>query len=211
MRRHVSAPSRPNGRATLSCTIALLAVIAGISACSLRNIERETMPDGTHRLTCHARLSLCLVEVQDACAEAGYDVLEAHEERKRAGPMPLETEIIRSQARIRCRKMTAVFGDSADEAETRPPPSSSAAPPSSSPPKVCAPGATQVCVGTGACQGGQRCLADGSGFGLCDCGPPAPATIPPENTDAPAAPPPSSAAPAGSAAPPPAPPLKATP
>lgn len=35
---------------------------------------------------------------------------------------------------------------------------------------VCTKGATQACVGPGACQGGQVCLADGSGFGPCDCG-----------------------------------------
>ncbi len=35
---------------------------------------------------------------------------------------------------------------------------------------VCTKGATQACVGPGACQGGQVCLSDGSGFGPCDCG-----------------------------------------
>jgi hypothetical protein len=209
MRRHVSALPRPSGRASLSRRIAVLSVIAGISACSLRNIERETLPDGTHRLTCRTRLSLCLVEVQDACTDAGYDVLEAHEERKRAGPNTAEIEIVRSEARIRCRKTTAVFGDSSGEART--PPAPSAAPPPAATPKVCDPGATQVCVGTGACQGGQRCLADGSGFGPCDCGTPPPAVIPPQNVDEQLAPPASSAAPAGSTAPVPAPPVKATP
>jgi hypothetical protein len=37
-------------------------------------------------------------------------------------------------------------------------------------PRVCTPGATQKCVGPGACDGGQVCAADGSGFGSCDCG-----------------------------------------
>ena len=32
------------------------------------------------------------------------------------------------------------------------------------------PGATQTCVGPGACRGGQQCLADGTAFGPCDCG-----------------------------------------
>jgi hypothetical protein len=35
---------------------------------------------------------------------------------------------------------------------------------------VCTPGATQRCVGPGACDGGQVCLDDGSAFGPCDCG-----------------------------------------
>lgn len=36
---------------------------------------------------------------------------------------------------------------------------------------ACVPGATQACVGSGACKGGQACRGDGSGFGPCDCGP----------------------------------------
>lgn len=35
---------------------------------------------------------------------------------------------------------------------------------------VCTKGSTQACVGAGACQGGQSCLPDGSGYGACDCG-----------------------------------------
>jgi hypothetical protein len=66
------------------------------------------------------------------------------------------------------------------------PPATSAAPASpaspapapvsavSSAPRVgsCTPGATQRCVGAGACVGGQACLPDGSGFATCDCGAP---------------------------------------
>jgi len=37
-------------------------------------------------------------------------------------------------------------------------------------PKACTPGATQTCVGPGACSGAQACKDDGSGFGACDCG-----------------------------------------
>jgi len=36
--------------------------------------------------------------------------------------------------------------------------------------RVCAPGATQTCVGPGACSGGQQCLPDGSSWGACQCG-----------------------------------------
>jgi hypothetical protein len=50
-------------------------------------------------------------------------------------------------------------------------PASLPAPAPASPPRsVCRPGETQRCVGPGACEGGQACLADGSGFGICDCG-----------------------------------------
>lgn len=35
---------------------------------------------------------------------------------------------------------------------------------------ACTPGLSVACVGPGACQGGQVCAADGSGYGPCDCG-----------------------------------------
>lgn len=36
--------------------------------------------------------------------------------------------------------------------------------------RTCEPGATRTCVGPGACDGGQRCSADGRIWGDCDCG-----------------------------------------
>ncbi len=48
----------------------------------------------------------------------------------------------------------------ADATDKKPPPARS-----------CATGESAVCVGAAACKGGQACLADGSGFGPCDCGP----------------------------------------
>lgn len=190
--------SWPFGRTSRLSVPLLLASLAGIVSCaSFQNAERKRLPDGSYELTCRSRLSLCLVEMQDSCTDAGYDVLDASEERKRAGPPTAEVETIRSRARIRCRKATAVFGS--PEPEAPPIPSSAAPPPvPPPPPAVCQPGATQVCVGTGACQGGQQCLPDGSGFGACDCGPPATA-VPPEN------PPPLPGSASPSAAPPPLP------
>lgn len=38
------------------------------------------------------------------------------------------------------------------------------------PAPVCNTGDTRTCVGPGGCMGGQACLADGTGFGACDCG-----------------------------------------
>ena len=36
--------------------------------------------------------------------------------------------------------------------------------------EVCAPGATQECVGAAACQGTQYCITSGAGYGPCECG-----------------------------------------
>lgn len=41
---------------------------------------------------------------------------------------------------------------------------------SSPTPSECKVGDTRTCVGVGQCAGGQVCLADGTGFGPCDCG-----------------------------------------
>src|SRR5262245_34990165 len=42
----------------------------------------------------------------------------------------------------------------------------------SGPARVCVPGATQICVGPGACTGAQRCREDGQAWETCDCGAP---------------------------------------
>jgi len=40
------------------------------------------------------------------------------------------------------------------------------------PPLACVPGASVACTGPSGCAGGQSCLADGTGYGACDCGAP---------------------------------------
>lgn len=55
---------------------------------------------------------------------------------------------------------------------------------------ACTKGSTQACVGPGGCHGGQVCLADGSGYGACDCGPAQAAPAPAAPGLSPAAPPP---------------------
>lgn len=38
------------------------------------------------------------------------------------------------------------------------------------PGQACIPGATQECLGAGACRGAQACMMDGRAYGPCDCG-----------------------------------------
>lgn len=58
---------------------------------------------------------------------------------------------------------------------TSPPPDSSTAPPATAPAlHACVPGATQACLGPGACAGAQACRDDATGFLPCDCGPASP-------------------------------------
>lgn len=84
---------------------------------------------------------------------------------------------------------------------TPPPPFAAPAPEPSS--RVCIPGATQECLGPGACKGAQACLPTGQGYEKCDCGTavaPAPVTQPESNV-VPSAPPVVST-PSGASAPP---------
>ncbi|HEY6080458.1 MAG TPA: hypothetical protein VIW29_16705 [Polyangiaceae bacterium] len=60
------------------------------------------------------------------------------------------------------------------------------APPPPAPAPLCVPGATQACLGSGACQGAQACREDGKGYLPCDCGPAAAPTPAPAQAPAPA-------------------------
>jgi len=165
-----------------------------------------TMPDGSHRIVCERGMKVCISRADKVCGDDGYTIVSGTTKKHLLGgdgssyrEMAENAELI-----ISC-------GD------TPPPPAAEetkyvALPPRTDQPvpgtAACVPGASQLCVGPAACQGGQVCLADGSGFGACDCGPsatPAPGTAP-----APA-PAPGSVTPAAPAAPSPKPVPGATP
>jgi hypothetical protein len=154
-------------------------------ACSRAGVEVQRLPNGAKQLKCDAPLEQCLRYVDDVCKGGSYEVLYAKDERQLYGSEQSQVEGHRSQAEVHCLRSNA------DSLATSTPPPASAAPPStspapaaSSPPRVvkseraCVPGATQSCVGAGACAGGQACLPDGSGFAACDCGAAAPAPKP---------------------------------
>jgi hypothetical protein len=72
------------------------------------------------------------------------------------------------------------------------------APVEAAPGRACVPGATQACLGPGACKGAQACREDGSGFEPCDCGTATDADLDPTPSATPAA----SGAPAAAVSPP---------
>lgn len=67
------------------------------------------------------------------------------------------------------RRADAAPGPAAS-ASSAPAPVAAAAAASAAPARACIPGATQACLGPGACQGAQACREDGAGFLPCDCG-----------------------------------------
>jgi len=106
---------------------------------------------------------VCLGRVEEVCQGRPYDVVSASDHRKQIDVSvgSYQREVRSSDAVIRCVRNKSAWGDFGA--------SSSAKVAAQGPARACVPGATQVCVGPGACSGGQACLNDGSGFGACNC------------------------------------------
>jgi hypothetical protein len=125
---------------------------------------------GTYELTCKLPLGQCLDHVEEICKGLPYEVTSAHDRRT---PIDValagtQREIRSSDAVVRCELTKPLFGEG--PAPASPAPTASPSPAARATAQHCVPGTTQVCVGPAACSGGQACLADGSGFGPCNCG-----------------------------------------
>jgi hypothetical protein len=159
--------------------ITLLGLLA-LSACSAAGAQglRE-VSDGTWEIDCGS-LGRCAEQAERACRNRGYDIIGGFDRSDLYGHEAGESQVAvkRSQLVVVCR---AANGDSrvppAGAAPLPPPPSTPSAAPAAAK-LLCTPGATQRCVGKGACDGGQSCLSDGSGFGACECADAAPAPAP---------------------------------
>ena len=172
--------------------LALFALsVAAVGACAAYKAGRTKLADGSYKLTCGKPLAECLTDLTDVCKDHGYDVVSGQQTIRRNGVEPVDSEIIESEAIVRCRAPSTVFG-----AAPAPSASSAAVQPRAGA-QHCFPGSTQACLGPAACQGAQVCAADGSRFGPCDCG----ATVTPlaGKSEGDAGPPPTWAVPSGDA------------
>jgi hypothetical protein len=156
-----------------------MVLLGGVACAHRQKVMTERRPDGIVHLTCKMSLADCLYEVENACDHRRYVVLRAFDGRDLKGLVPAQTLVLESEAYVRCGEMTA-FGPENKALLATPVCTPPAVP--AVPPRVCAPGATQACVGPAGCSGGQACVADGSRFGTCDCG--APAAVPAPATPA---------------------------
>lgn len=166
-------------RSAIAFNSAAIALCLLGTACGGRQtIDTQRLPDGTVRLVCRAPLQNCLSHADLICRNGPYDVLRARDQRDRYGPEfgTAQTEVRTSEAVIRCAAIgdprpddPAVLAAPASTPTTSP---ALGTAPAAEPARknVCVPGATQACIGPGACEGGQSCLPDSSGFGPCDCG-----------------------------------------
>jgi len=169
-------------------TVSLLGLLVLFPGCA--GAKGRQRADGTYLLDCSDK-KVCLERANRTCGEEGYTVVGGRSNKKKYGSPGNEVYIGKDEMYIRCnRDRPADAPDPEtgewslrrnDAAPSRTPGSATPSPNAGIPKsetrtslspdvRVCRPGETQHCVGAGACEGGQACLADGSGFGACDCG-----------------------------------------
>lgn len=123
----------------------------------------------------------CVAQAEKMCnlhdKEAGYTILDGRSDKiimNKDGQYRHAAEV--ADLEVRCGKDERAEEREAASHLTLPPRTDANVAPEDTQPVVaaaaaaCTKGSTQACVGAGACQGGQSCLPDGSGYGACDCG-----------------------------------------
>jgi hypothetical protein len=199
-RRRASARVAPAAVAPAAvapfATITLLfAVSLGAYACSgnVKAVALRPAEAGPpqYRITCAKNISHCRDKAYEVCA-GEFEVLQSsgHQvdpERITTAPGPTSTgpnfpaQTWAGELIVECGHHGPHSASSGAETIGAAPAASAAPAPSPAPLPpgyLCLPGSTQVCLGAAACRGAQACLADGQGFGPCDCGPTSPSVTP---------------------------------
>jgi hypothetical protein len=152
-------------RSGLYCIWGLFVLTAGCGA----GQTAKRLEDGSWRTQCVDHVDRCVREAERICGKRGYRVLGGHKETKLyGGETGYQTGADLHSLEFRC-------GDEAEPERAAEPtkPAAIIKKKTSTTKAVCTPGATQRCVGPAACEGGQSCNAEGTGFLPCDCGEPA--------------------------------------
>jgi hypothetical protein len=141
-----------------------------LASCWSGNVQRQQLPNGSWQLTCKLPMGDCVQQADSLCLDQRYRIVGGQSRHVLRGVSPTQVDYRASDLTIVCgerEEEPTTLGASVSLAHTTDAGSWNKS--------VCTPGATQSCVGPGACTGGQACRDDGSGFGPCDCGQP-PAT-----------------------------------
>ncbi len=154
-----------------SVLFGLSAVALVLGACG-SGYRARALPDGSWRVECVDQVERCLREAERTCGGDGYSVISGAKDTKLyGGKTGYQTAADLHVIEFRCGSapepppsLEASRGG-AEEAAPE-----SAAQEAHGAAAICTPGATQRCIGPGACEGGQSCNAEGSGFLPCDCG-----------------------------------------
>jgi hypothetical protein len=157
-------------RGLVGATVAA-AGLFGFLGCHQPTVSIVRRDDGILHIKCTDKtLQRCLDAAEDACGRRRYAVLRAFDDHDYRGRTDAPLEVRDSEAFVRCGQQNAWGGDLGKLRSDPLGGATAAAPAAAVPARACTPGASQACVGRGGCAGGQACLADGSGFGPCDCG-----------------------------------------
>lgn len=189
----------------LCARVPLLGLLLVLTSCGASQYRAKPMGEGTWRVECLDNVDRCLREAERVCKGKGYYVISGKQETKMFGAEEgYQTGADLHSVEFACGRpepppIRLVRDDEPVDPDLAPPPKPKSAPKG----HHCTPGATQRCVGPGACDGGQSCNAEGTAFLPCDCGKAtenasAPA---PEGAPGPTSTAPTSTAPATSAAP----------
>jgi hypothetical protein len=185
-------PSSFPERAGVTRRIALLLAASLFAACSrgARAVRLPSEPDSdVYRITCRSAIAPCREKASVLC-NGEYEVLEntgatIEPPRVSSAPGPRSTGsryqrpdwvgelVVACGAPEGARREASA--NAATSTATQPLASAPLAQaPAPAPDQLCIPGVTQLCLGPAACRGAQGCLADGRGYGPCDCGTVAP-------------------------------------
>ena len=146
-----------------------LGCVSLLAACGPAQFRKETLNDGSFKVTCELAMDECVLRAQELCRNQRYRIIDGISETRLRDAPPFERAYHTSRLHVAC---TDDGGKPLISLDSVTPTSSAEA--VKTPVRTCATGETRECVGPAACKGGQVCLADGSGFGTCDCGPAAP-------------------------------------
>jgi len=131
-------------------------------ACATASSERRHLPDGSWQLSCKLPMEECVRQIEAICPDRRFRIVSGQSTIKLVDVAPGTREYPRSELVVRCGQAPEQEVPADRNVAGSVPPASAKA--------SCVPGATQSCVGAGACSGGQACRPDGLGFGRCDCG-----------------------------------------
>ena len=163
-----------------------VAAVAALLVCPLacaHGAAIQKLDGDTYRVTCQELpLDRCLGEAaSNACDKRAYFVARGISEVNLRGRSEAPDVATSSEAIIRCSPAQG-WGDQGKQLMAAPA-GSAVSTATRRPAAVCAPGSTQTCVGAGACNGGQACKPDGSGYEPCDCGSPTRIPLAPTNPE----------------------------
>lgn len=165
--------------------LVVVALSVLLSGCG--GAQRSTrLADGSWKVECFDQIERCVHQAARVCGNEDYEIVGGGGKRSvYGGATGVQTATERHVLVVHCGRDGGEFSEPAVEekpkstksgakshADAEKQASQAPSPPAQgpAPARVCAPGSTQRCFGAGACEGGQSCKADGSGYSPCDCG-----------------------------------------